>query len=118
MNLKVNDYIIIVLIAVLLFLDHFVSGIPHNLLAWVFAGVIIYSLNYKKYKDVSLKEIMNWQILSSIVVLVLVLIFTLIGTDDTPGVSLTSGMFYFVILLSLFEIIYQRLQIKRGTDDR
>ncbi|SEQ78518.1 hypothetical protein [Piscibacillus halophilus] len=118
MELKLVDYIILMSVVVLLIVDHFIDGVPHNVVAWVFAGIIVYSLNYKKYKEESLEVIRNWQIISTVIISAMVLIFTIVGTVDEPGVSLTSGIFWFALLLSIFEIVYQSRQIKKGTDDR
>lgn len=118
MDFKKTDYIILASIVVLLIVDHFVSGFPHNILAWIFAGLIVYSLNYKKYKERSLEHIRNWQVWSTVIIVAMVIVFSLIGTVDEPGVSFASGIFWFAILLSIFEIAYQTSQIKKGTDDR
>ncbi|GEL76787.1 hypothetical protein [Tenuibacillus multivorans] len=118
MNLKPNDYVILALLLILLVIDHFMDWAPHNIISWIFVGVIIYSLNYKKYKDTSIKEILNWQALSTAIIVVMVIVFTLIGNEANPGISLTSGVFYFSILLSVFDLVYQWRQIKQGTNDR
>ncbi|MFD2639188.1 hypothetical protein [Piscibacillus salipiscarius] len=118
MNLNKIDYLLLIGIGVLLIIDHFVSGFSHNFLAWIFAGLIVYSLNYKKYKEGSLEQIRNWQVVSTLIITGMVIIFSLIGTVNEPGVSFASGIFWFAILLSIFEIMYQTNQIKQGTDDR
>ncbi|RPF50618.1 hypothetical protein [Aquisalibacillus elongatus] len=116
MSLERTDYILLGIVAALLAVDHFISGLPF--LSWVFVGVVIYSLNYKKYKDTTLVEVRSWQAISTGLFIVMILIFSALGTVDDPSISLVNGLVWFAILLSIFEVIYQTIQIKKGTDDR
>ncbi|MGM8215943.1 hypothetical protein ACLIA0_10265 [Bacillaceae bacterium W0354] len=103
-----QDFVILAIYTIILFLDYFkfnlTEWIPDSVLLWGFAGLIIYSLNYKKYKNVSDEHIMKWQIFSTVYIVIVVLIFFLVGGRSSAGLFFSDGMFIFLLLLSFFEI--------------
>ncbi len=107
-HLTSRDYTILAIYTVILLLDYFdfqlTAFIPDVVLMWGFAGVVLYSLNYKKYQKVDDEEIMKWQIFSTVYIVVVIIIFYLIGGRTGAGLFFNEGMLIFILLLSFFEI--------------
>ncbi|MBR7554880.1 hypothetical protein ACFFJI_01735 [Allobacillus sp. GCM10007491] len=117
MNLiKPHDYIILGIYTVVLLWDYMTSGDFGEFLIFVLAGVAIFALNYKKYKGVSNKEIMNWQLFSTGWIVVLVGLLAIIFGYDQAAIFFNHGLLIFIILLTLFEVFLSSRRLKNNED--
>jgi len=101
-----KDYVILLLYTVILVIDYFslVDWISSSVLLWVFVAVVVYSLNYKKYKNISDEDIMKWQIFSTSYFVIAALILYLLGGRSSAGLFFSDMIFILILLLSFFEI--------------
>ena len=117
MNLiKPHDYIILGIYTVVLLWDYMTSGDFGEFLIFLLAGVVIFALNYKKYKGVSNKEIMNWQLFSTGWIVVLVGLLAIIFGNEQAAIFFDHGLLIFIILLTLFEVFLSSRRLKNNED--
>lgn len=89
----------VILAFTLLFLyDYFpniplAKSIPKGVLIALILGLFFFSLIFKKYRDANNKEILRWQIFSTIYILFLIGVFTFLGGQSSSGIAF-DNVFY------------------------
>ncbi|WP_323646841.1 hypothetical protein [Lysinibacillus xylanilyticus] len=102
----------------LFILDYFPNiplgdSIPKGVLISLILGLFIFSLIFKKYRDINNKEILQWQIFSTIYILLIMGILTILGGQSSSGIAIDDGILWILLLISLFDIYSQYKKIKR-----
>ncbi|WP_019414892.1 hypothetical protein [Paenisporosarcina sp. TG20] len=113
------DVLIIFAFTLLFLFDYFpniplVDLIPKNFLIALIVGLYVFSLLFKKYRDIDDKGILKWQIYSTAHVLFLMGLFTVLGGESSSGISFENGFLWIVLLFSVFEMVSQWRKIKRS----
>ncbi len=111
-----HDYIILGIYAVVLIWDYVTEGSFGEFLIFVLAGTVIFALNYKKYKGVGNKDIVNWQLFSTGFIVVLIAVLAMIFGTENASIFFDHGLVIFVILLTAFEVFLSSRRIKSGED--
>ncbi|MDQ0271740.1 hypothetical protein J2S17_003628 [Cytobacillus purgationiresistens] len=112
------DFIVILAFTLLFLYDYFpntllANSIPKGVLVALILGLFLFSLLFKKYRDTNNKEILKWEILSTIYILFLMGLFTILGGQSSSGISFDNGFLWIVLMISLFEIFSQWKKVKR-----
>jgi uncharacterized SAM-binding protein YcdF (DUF218 family) len=89
-------------------------AIPKGVLIALILGLFLFSLMFKKYRDINNKEILKWQIFSTIYILFLMGLFTILGGQSSSGIDFDNGFLWIVFLISLFEMYLQWKKVKKS----
>ncbi|MGE7690131.1 hypothetical protein ACQKMI_13120 [Lysinibacillus sp. NPDC097214] len=116
--IKPVDFIFILAFTLLFVLDYFpniplADSIPKGVLIALILGLFIFSLIFKKDRDINNKEILQWQIFLTIYILLIMGILTILGGQSSSGIAFDNGVFWIVLLISLFDIYSQYKKFKR-----
>lgn len=115
---KSLDIIILLVFTLLLVYDYFpniflVNILPKNILMILIFGTYLFSLLFKKYNNMNNKQILKWQILSTIYPLFLISLFTILGGKSSVGLSFNNIGLWIVFLFSGLEMFQQWKKIKQ-----
>ncbi|SEN72075.1 hypothetical protein SAMN05192533_11862 [Mesobacillus persicus] len=106
---KPLDIMNLLAITLLFIYDYFPESllaykIPKFLVISAFFGIIILSFLLKRYRNRDSKEILKWQLTSTIYILLLMSLLTALGGESVSGLSLDSGLVWIVLLFSIYEM--------------
>ncbi|NEY71354.1 hypothetical protein G4D63_06310 [Bacillus mesophilus] len=119
MKLKPFEIVIIIVFTLLFAYDYFprtslTGTIPQGILIPIILGLLLFSLLYKKTKNINSKEILKWQIALTVYILFLMSLFTILGGESSTGLSFDNELVWIVILFSLFQIYNQWKKVKKS----
>ena len=117
--LKPLDFVLILAFTLLFIYDFFptvtfADAIPKGVLILLIIGLFVISLIIKKNKDTNNKDMLKWQVFSTVYILLLVGICTILGGRSSSGIGLDNGVLWIVLLISLFQINSQWKKVKRS----
>jgi hypothetical protein len=113
-------HIIIILAFTLLFAyDYFpifpvAYTAPKSILIALIFGLYLFSFLFKRYRNTNNKEILKWQIFSTVYILFLIGLFTIMGGKSTSGISFNNGFLWIVFCISLFDMYSQWKKVKQS----
>ncbi len=85
---------------------------PARILIVLIVGLFLFSLVFKKHSDKENKQILAWQIFSTVYLLILLGLLTLLGGKSTTGISFDNGFLWIILLISIFQIKSQWKKVK------
>lgn len=109
---------ILLAITLLFIYDYFPESllaykIPKSIVISAFVGIIMLSFLLKRYRNPDSKEILKWQLTSTIYILLLMSLFTALGGESVSGLSLDSELIWVVLLFSVYEMFARWRKMKQ-----
>lgn len=116
--LKPLEFMILLAITLLFIYDYFPESllaykIPKSIVISAFVGIIMLSFLLKRYRNPDSKEILKWQLTSTIYILLLMSLFTALGGESVSGLSLDSELIWVVLLFSVYEMFARWRKMKQ-----
>lgn len=91
----------------------FLGAILKGVLIALILGLFLLSLIFKKYRNTSNQEVLNWQIFMTIYILFLMGLLTILGGQSSSGIAFDNGFLWVVLFIALFEIYLQWKKVKK-----
>ncbi|WP_226669601.1 hypothetical protein [Metabacillus litoralis] len=118
-SLKTMDIVILFAITLLFIYDYFPNNawtnlIPKIVVIVLIIGLFLFSLLFKRYRNVESKEILQWQIISTAYFVFIIGLFTALGGKSSSGVSLNNGFLWIALFISVVEMTFQWKKIKQS----
>lgn len=119
LGLKYIAILIVFCFTVLFAYDYFPSmthmiEVPKTVLILLVLGLLLISMLFKRKKRVYEKAVLKWQVFIASYILFLMGLFTVLGGESTSGISFSNGVFWLVLLISIFEILSQWKKVKNS----
>jgi L-asparagine transporter-like permease len=89
-----------------------VARVPKSVFIFLVIGLFILSMLFNRKRSVESKEVLKWKVLTTAYILLLMGVFTILGGESSTGISFSNGVFWIVLLISLFEIISHWKKVK------
>ncbi|QCR34388.1 hypothetical protein C1N55_03035 [Lysinibacillus sp. SGAir0095] len=92
----------------------FANAIPTGVLLILILGALLFRFVFKKHDATDIKKDIQWQIVLTLYILALLVLFPLLGGKSSSGISFESGALWVMILISVFEIYSKWKKVKRA----
>lgn len=86
--------------------------LPKSILFALLIIIVIFSIFANRFQKDNTRIILLWQIVSTLYLLSLVVVFTVLGGISQVGISLKSPVLWIVIVISIYEIYKQNKKVK------
>ena len=91
-----------------------VIEVPKTVFIILVFGLFLISMLFNRNKEVSEKAVLRWQVFITVYILFLMGLFTVLGGESASGISFSNGVFWLVLLISIFEIVSQWKRVKNS----
>lgn len=118
-GLKYIAILIVFCFTVLFAYDYFpgfthVIEVPKTVFIILVLGLFLISMLFKRDKRFYEKAVLKWQVFIASYILFLMGLFTVLGGKSTSRISFSNGVFWLVLLISIFEILSQWKKVKNS----
>lgn len=115
--MKYITILIVFCFTVLFAYDYFPSinqviEVPKAVFIFLILGLILISILFKGSRNVDKEAVLKWQVFITSYILFLMGLFTVLGGESNSGISFSNGVFWVVLLISIFEIFSQWKKVK------
>jgi len=86
--------------------------LPKSILFALLIIIVIFSIFANRFQKDDSRIILLWQIVSTLYLLSLIVVFTVLGGISQVGISLKSPVLWIVIGISIYEIYKQNKKVK------
>lgn len=86
--------------------------LPKSILLALLIIIVIFSIFANRLQKENSRIILLWQIVSTLYLLSLIVLFTVLGGISQVGISLKSPVLWIVIVISIYEIYKQNNKVK------
>lgn len=115
--MKYITVLIVFCFTVLFAYDYFptikaVVEVPKLVFIFLVIGLFLVSMLFNRNTSVANKGVLKWQVFITTYIVFLMGVFTVLGGKSDTGISFSNGVFWVVLLISLFEIFTQWKKVK------